>query len=205
MSDALAYRLSYTPEYTAGFAVQRESLRYHYSARQRHVWWLLLVVQIAAFVAVTVWSESISSVLPPTLPPLLVFWGPFILWVVGSFALWWLVCRWLVPRASAHWLTQRKAPVPLTFEATADRMQWESEDGGHWIRWEPIERLFITPTAVCFLLGNKTHYIPRRAFADAAALKGFVEMALSRLSESARRASLSDKSVVGIRAAPGSA
>lgn len=201
MSDEALFRLNYTPDYADTFAVQRQSIRYHYSASQRHVWWLLLPVWIGAAFVTTRWDDRVQEVLEPHAHPLVVAWAPSALLFVVMFSMWWIVCRWLAPMMSARWLAQRKAPQPIEFQALPERLQWLSEDGGRWVRWSSVERMFVTPTAVCFLVADMTQFVPRSAFADAAGLRSFVETSLTRISEPARQLSLADKSVKAVLAA----
>jgi hypothetical protein len=171
MIDASEFRLNYTPNYADTFAVQRQALRYHYSVMQRYVWWLVPIAQLALAVAIAAILVSGESIESMLGPALLIF-------IVISVGLWSAV-RWMAPSL----------------------MRWKSEEVGRWVRWEAIERMFVTSTAVCFLVGDSTFYVPQSAFADPAALKDFVEIALLRLSEPARRASLADRSIVAVRAA----
>jgi hypothetical protein len=196
MTDANGLQLTYTPDYADTFSVQFQARRYHYSAVQRYVWWLLPVVQLGGVLpAVVVWDDPIRDTLEMFMPPSIAVWGPLAIFVIASVAMWLVVCRWLALRLSARWLAQRRAPVPVVFQDLPDRMLWASEDGERWIAWPRIERIFVTPTAVCFLVGDMTHFLPRRAFENAAALRDFLEAALSRLSDEARQASTTDKSV----------
>ena len=92
-------------------------------------------------------------------------------------------------------MTGRKAPRPLQFTAGGDELRWQSDESGHWLKWVAVERMFVTPVAVCFLTGSMTMFVPTTAFESEEAFKAFLKAALARLPEPVRELSLANKSV----------
>lgn len=198
MTDLANIRLTYTPNLSDTFAVARYGQRYFYSARQRHVWWLVPGLQVLVLAAVIIWDRPIKDMLAPFLDPLVNVWTPVLFFVLISLALWLVLCRWLAPRMSARWLTQRNAPKPIIFEVQPDRLHWQDDDSGHWVKWAAIEQVLVTPTSVCCPATPKMYFVPRSAFRDGAELEAFVRSALEHLTEAAKQASLADRSVAAI-------
>ena len=97
--------------------------------------------------------------------------------------------------AVARWLEQRKPATPTAFTAGPQGLSWQSEDIESRVAWRPIERIFLTPEALCFLCGAVTLYVPRRVFRDALELKAFLDKAIPSLGDEARRLTEADPTV----------
>lgn len=195
MNDAPYFETTFTPDYGEMFAVSVASRRYQFTAGQRHVWWVPMLLYFSAIYAILFWGDLIGDALYPVTGAFIAAWSPLGLVIGLGILCIWLVCYKLNLALSARWIAQRKPPQPTRFSTDHDALRWESEDSGMWVKWSAIERLFVTPCAVCFLHGGVTLYIPRRVFSDPAAQTAFLDRALPRLSESARAISEADPKV----------
>lgn len=194
MTDTPYFSAQFTPDYGEMFAVQRRAARYHYSSGQRRVWWLYIAVYIGLIACVAYWGDVVERTLTPLLGEDIAFWSPIILIVfLGAAAL--ALLRWLSLRYSARWLEQRKPATPTAFTAGPQGLSWQSEDIESRVAWRPIERIFLTPEALCFLCGAVTLYVPRRVFRDALELKAFLDKAIPSLGDEARRLTEADPTV----------
>lgn len=194
MSESAFFETTFTPDYGEMFAVQRRAARYHYSSGQRYVWWGYIAIYIGLIGCIAYWGDVVERALTPLLGEDIAFWSPIALMVIlGASAM--ALFRWLSLRYSARWLEQRKPSSPTAFAAGPDGLSWQSEDIESRVGWRPIERIFLTPEALCFLCGAVTLYVPRRVFCDALELKAFLDKAIPALGDEARRLTEADPTV----------
>lgn len=192
------FRAAYMPDYNEVFAVSRMSTSRHFSRSQRFVAWgaiLGYLLFVFGMIRADEWIDrTLDDLVGPPLAGILpmafaIAFGIFWVWLVGYRVL---------PRLSARWLTQRKGLEVLTFVADVDALRFTSASGGSWHKWSAVERMFVTPPAVCFLVGGMTLFVPRRAFADTAAFERFVRACLPRLTQAALAATRADPSMLRI-------
>ncbi len=196
--DTPNFEITYTPDYGEMFAVQRVSRRVQYSWLQRSICWLPLAIIAGLIAPFILWGHDIARWFEPLVGSA---WAKGVLDVALFIVLAAFVIS-IVPltyRLSARWLTQKRAPTPLTFTVDGEQLRWEGADSGLWVSWSAIQRLFLTRVAVCFLSGVTTYYLPRRVFSDDQQLRDFVDGALARLPDEARRVSEADPSVRALR------
>ena len=194
-SNGTLFRAQYVPDYKEMFAVSRSSTSRHYSRSQRLIAWIAVLGYLLFILAMILADKWIARTLLALVGRPLAGILPMVLVIAFGIFWVWLICYRVLPRLSAHWLTQRREPEAITFSADADALRFTSESSGSWHKWTIVERIFVTPLAVCFLAGGVTLYVPRRAFADSSALERFVAACVPRLTEAAQAATRADPSM----------
>lgn len=191
MSSEPFLKITYTPDYTEMFAVGRASRRYHFTSYQRYVWWLAVAVYFALALGVAFWGDPVENAVAPLIGRRAAMFAPVA--VIALLGIVFVVGLYRTSAAmSAKWLARRKPLTPTTFVADAQSLAWENDEMSSRVRWHAIERLFVTPAAVCFIYGGQTLYLPRRLFAAPADLQAFVTSALAGMSPDARSISEAD-------------
>lgn len=189
------FRVSYMPDYSELFHVQKAARRYHYTSHQRRIWTLFFLVFAAAIAALGFCGNAIAKFVLAYAPREIATVFPVVLMVLIGLLFYWLICIKLNFKLSAKWLSERKAPLELTVSSDGDGLRLITAEAETFVRWHALERLFLTDKAVCFLYGAMTLYLPLRAFKSGAEAADFVNNALAHLSPQARQLSESDPSL----------
>lgn len=186
------FRARYMPEYGELFQVQKAARRYHFTSPQRSIWMLFFLAFVGAIAALVFWGNEIADLASAYATPEVATAIPIVLMLLAGLLFYWLICvkanYWL----SAKWLKERKAPLELTVSTDASGLRLVTAETETFVRWHALERLFVTDTAICFLYGATTLYLPLRAFANVTQAVDFVRSALGHLSPEARKLSESD-------------
>ena len=195
MSETTFFKTVFTPDYREMIAVAQASRRYHFTRGQRSIWTLLLLIYAATIFSIFYFDQILIEASEPHIGPIFSPWMPILTAaVVGIFYVWY-VCYFLAARLSGRWLQQRSPPRQVSLNADAEYISWYSEDSGLWLKWAAIERIYVTPIAVAFLVGGVSHYVPKRSFPDEETQRRFVRDALERIPETARHLSKEDPTV----------
>lgn len=190
--------IEYVPEFADTFAVQRAALRYHFTARQRYFAWIPFGLFAGTLALIIYVAPDIERALRPSVGRDISFFGPIALMVLAAFAFVFGYTRLLAPRLAARWIKKRSAPPRSTFRADETGLSWSTELTHTTIQWPAVERVFVTPRGICFLVGTLTWFVPTRVVASAAAQRALVRFALLHLNPEARGLSLSDPKVAAL-------
>jgi hypothetical protein len=195
MSETTFFKTVFTPDYREMIAVAQASRRYHFTWGQRSIWMLLLTIYALMIFCVFYFDNVLIRLAAPWVAPQLALWTPILAAAaIGGFYIW-FVCYYLATKLSGRWMQQRSPARPVSLNADDDYISWYSEDSGLWLKWSAIERIYVTPVAIAFLVGGISHYVPKRSFPDAKARKQFLRTALDRIPAAASRRSRADGAV----------
>ncbi len=195
MSESTFFKTIFIPDYSEMIAVAQASGRYHFTWAQRSIWAGLILIYAAMIFAIFRYDRVFIDWAEPVLGPVLSPWMPIIAAIaLGAFYTW-FVCYFLACRLSGRWLEKRSPSRPVSLSADADYISWYSDESGLWLKWTAIERIYVTPIAIAFLVGGMSHYVPIRSFANAREMRDFLRDALQRIPDAARRRSKEDLAV----------
>ena len=174
MSETTFFKTIFTPDYREMIAVAQASRRYHFTWGQRSIWAVLILIYAAMIFAIFHYDRIIIGLVEPWVGQILSPWAPIMAAIaLGAFYTW-FVCYFLACRLSGRWLEKRCPSRPVSLNADAEYISWYSEESGLWLKWSAIERIYVTPIAVAFLVGGMSHYVPRRSFASDRELRDFL-------------------------------
>src|SRR5262245_19914461 len=114
MSDTSYFSTTYTPDYRELFAVQLAARRYHFTAGQRYIAWLVFFRYLVAVLVIVLGHELIANALAPIVGRSVATWSPLGIIIVVAILAVWLICYRVMPALSARWLAQRKPLKPVT-------------------------------------------------------------------------------------------
>ncbi len=188
------YTLRFLPHYLETFSVQRASMRYHFSRAQRLWPWVSFAFYVIGVIVLAYFAHEIAVASEPLLGAFADF-APLVAMVIVAVAWIYGYCYVIAPRLAARWLRQRAAPSEAVFAMGAHGVTWSGDYSQIRVDWPAIERIYLTPIAVCFLVGPMTYYVPKRAIGGHDAQKALIEAALANLSATARALSEADPQV----------
>lgn len=115
-----------------------------------------------------------------------------------------LVLIWLFyAKVLVPWITRQSAKMinaayhtgQMHFSSDAEGLRWQDADIDFLLRWNGIEAIFRTPTALAFMSGVIALVLPLSAFPDHKTLKRFLEQALEKMPPQAAELSRKDPSL----------
>lgn len=115
-----------------------------------------------------------------------------------------LVLIWLFyAKVLVPWITRQSAKMinaayhtgQMHFSSDAEGLRWQDADIDFLLRWNGIEAIFRTPTALAFMSGVIALVLPLSAFPDQETLRRFLEQALEKMPPQAAELSRKDPSL----------
>lgn len=181
------YQVDFNDLFSASALLARR--RYPASHRLR----LNLIVAMTMVLGGT--FSAIAGVLVHMLVPAVPGWTATVALLV---LIWLSYAKVLVP-----WITRQSAQVinaayhasQMHFSSDTEGLRWQDADIDFLLRWNGIEAIFRTPSALAFMSGVIALVLPLSAFPDQETLRGFLEQALERMPPQAAELSRKDPSL----------
>lgn len=177
--------LTFVPRTLDLFEVSAAAGRLRYPARER---WLMLAVNFGTIALTGFLATGGGILLSRALPGLPQSAATLALFGLGVIVYLRLILPWARLR-SARLIDAMRPGLETVFTMDDEGLRWQADEIDFLLRWRGVDALFATSKGFGFLTGAIALYVPHAAFADPAAIRGFVSTALERMPEPARQRS----------------